>query len=283
MVGALICLFFYHKKQWKLYLFTAVTGFMILFYIEQIYMPAHDIEEGRLAEGLSAPIQQTARYQRDHGAEVTEEERAILSELFDDYDQMGTAHYSPEISDAAKDQMISHPTKEQLKNYFKVWFAQFCKHPDTYFQAFFNQTYGYFYTDRKDRLGTPIIETTVGREQLSMEEFYMEIGFPPQLKGMREFLIGMIHFVTQFPLISLLYNAGFHGYLLMGYVVYLLGSKKGKRILLIVPTLLVFAVCILSPVNGELRYMLPVMIMLPLNLTWCAYQERESVAEKEEK
>ena len=47
--------------------------------------------------------------------------------------------------------------------------------------------------------------------------------------------------------------------------------------------LLVFAVCILSPVNGELRYMLPVMIMLPLNLTWCAYQERESVAEKEEK
>lgn len=219
LVGALICLFFYHKKQWKLYLFTAVTGFMILFYIEQIYMPAHDIEEGRLAEGLSAPIQQTARYQRDHGAEVTEEERAILSELFDDYDQMGT----------------------------------------------------------------PIIETTVGREQLSMEEFYMEIGFPPQLKGMREFLIGMIHFVTQFPLISLLYNAGFHGYLLLGYVVYLLGSKKGKRILLIVPTLLVFAVCILSPVNGELRYMLPVMIMLPLNLTWCAYQERESVAEKEEK
>lgn len=98
--------------------------------------------------------------------------------------------------------------------------------PDTYFQAFFNQTYGYFYTDRKDRLGTPIIETTVGREQLSMEEFYMEIGFPPQLKGMREFLIGMIHFVTQFPLISLLYNAGFHGYLLLGYVVYLLGSKR---------------------------------------------------------
>ena len=63
-----------------------------------------------------------------------------------------------------------------------------------------------------------------------------------------------------------MYNAGFHGYLLLGYVVYLLGSKNGKRILLIVPTLLVFAVCILSPVNGELRYMLPVMIMLPLNL-----------------
>ena len=58
--------------------------------------------------------------------------------------------------------------------------------------------------------------------------------------------------IPLFPLISLLYNAGFHGYLLLGYVVYLLGSKKGKRILLIVPTLLVFAVCILSPVNGEL-------------------------------
>ena len=116
-----------------------------------------------------------------------------------------------------------------------------------------------------------------------MDEFYMEVGFSPQLKGAREFLIGMVHFATQFPLIALLYNAGFHGYLLTGCVVYLLASKKGRRVLLMVPTLLVFAVCILSPVNGELRYMLPVMITLPLNLTWCAYREREFVAEKEEK
>ena len=53
--------------------------------------------------------------------------------------------------------------------------------------------------------------------------------------------------------------------------------------MLIVATLLVVAVCSLYPGNGELRYLMPVMIMLPLNLTWCAYQERESVAEKEEK
>ena len=283
LVGSLLCLFFYHRKQWKLYLFTALTGFMILFYVEQIYVPAHDIGGARIAEGLSVPIQQTARYQRDHGAEVTEEEHAVLAELFDDYDQMGSLHYSPEISDAAKNQMIGDPTPEQLKAYLKVWFAQFCKHPDTYFQAFFNQTYGYFYINRKEVLGTPIIESTIGREQLSMEEFYMEVGFSPKLKEAREFLIGMVHFVAQFPLIALLYNAGFHGYLLMGCVVYLLASGKGRRVLLMVPTLLVFAVCILSPVNGEVRYMLPVMITLPLNLAWCAYREREFVAEKEEK
>lgn len=283
LIGALICLFFYHKKQWKLYLFTIVTGFSVLFAVEEIYMPAHNIPQGSIAEALSILTQQTARYQRDHSEDVTEWEHEVLSEFFDDYDQLGTAHYTPEISDASKFQILNEPTKEQLRDYLKVCFSQFLRHPDTCIQAIFNQTYGYFYMDRKDRLGTPIIETTVGREQLSMEEFYMEIGFPSQLKGMREFLKGMIHFVMQFPLISLLYNAGFHGYLLLGYVVYLLGTKKGKRILLIVPTLLVFAVCILSPVNGELRYMLPVMIMLPLNLTWCAYRERESAAEKEEK
>lgn len=274
LVGSLLCLFFYSRKQWKLYLFTVVTGFLILFYVEQIYVPAHDIGGARIAEGLSVPIQQTARYHRDHAAEVTEEEYAVLSELFEDYDQMGTLHYAPEISDAAKNQMIGEPTSDQLKSYMKVWFAQFCKHPDTYFQAFFNQTYGYFYINRKECLGTPIVESTIGREQLSMDEFHMEVGFLPQLKGAREFLIGMIHFATQFPLIALLYNAGFHGYLLTGCVVYLLASGKGRRIFLIAPTLLVFAVCILSPVNGEVRYMLPVMISLPLNLAWCAYCEK---------
>lgn len=283
LAASLLCLLIYHRKQWKLYVFTAVTCFMILFAVEQVYLPAHNMTNGRIAEALSVPIQQTARYQRDHGAEVTPYEREVLSEIFEDYDNMGTQHYGPEVSDGAKAQMISDPTKEQLENYLKVWFAQFCKHPDTYLQAFINQTYGYFYTDRKEYFETPVVETLIGRERLPMEEFYMEVSFWPQLKGGRTFLIGLVHLTVQFPLISLLYNAGFHGYLLVGCIVYLLASKKRKRILLLTPTILVFLVCLFSPVNGYIRYMLPVMMMLPLNLAWCAYDGKESVTKKEEK
>lgn len=280
---SLVCLFIYYKKQWKLYLFTIVTGFSILFAVEEIYMPAHNIPQGNIAEALSILTQQTARYQRDHSEDVTEWEHEVLSELFDDYDQLGTAHYTPEISDASKFQILGEPTKEQLRDYLKVCFSQFFRHPDTCIQAIFNQTYGYFYMDRKDTKDPPIVENTIGREQLSADEFYMEVGFLPQRKAARDFLVGLTHTAAVFPLISLLYNAGFHGYVLIGCVVYLMAAGKHKRILLMMPTILVFAVCILSPVNGYLRYMLPVMVMLPLNLAWCAYREKDVMKEKEEK
>lgn len=270
---ALIGYVFFYRKQWKMYLFTGISGFLILFAVEQIYMPAHGITEGRIAEALSIPIQQTARYARDHGDEITAEENQVMSELFDDYSELGLT-YTPEISDASKRRMIDNPTKEQLKDYVKVWFAQFCKHPDTYFQAFFNQTYGYFYADRKDSHETPVVAQLLGREELLPEEFHIGVSFIPQLKGARTFLNGITNLTTKLPVIALLYSAGFHGYLLIGCVIYLCAGKRKKDILYMAPSLLTFLVCILSPVNGGLRYMLPVMILLPLNISWCAYCEK---------
>lgn len=273
----LICYFLYHRKQWKLYLFAGLTGFLMLFLVEQVYIPSHGIMEGRIAEALSIPAQQTTRYAYEHRGEVTEEEYSVLSEFFDDYDALGPGYYG-EVADGAKARIIDNPTKEQLQAYFKVWFEQFCKHPDTYVQAFLNQTYGYFYINRYEPIGYVVISTLLGHDEFTMDVHHMDVSFLPQLKGIRKVLDDFTVLTTKLPLVSLLYSVGFHGYLLISCVICLCAQKRKKEILFMVPVLLAFLVCLLSPVNGEIRYMLPIMLMLPLDVAWCArVPERKNV------
>ena len=70
--------------------------------------------EGRIAEALSIPAQQTTRYAHEHRDEVTEEEYSVLSEFFDDYDALGPGYYG-EVADGAKARIIDNPPKNSCR------------------------------------------------------------------------------------------------------------------------------------------------------------------------
>ena len=59
-----------------------------------------DIPAGSVGEALSVPMQQTARYIRDYGNEVTDDERAAIEKVLD-YDAIAQS-YMPELSDGVK-------------------------------------------------------------------------------------------------------------------------------------------------------------------------------------
>ena len=88
---------------------------------------------------LSIPFQQTALYVKEHGDEVTEEEQKAINAVLD-YDSLAEG-YSSWISDPVKD---TFKADGSLKEYFEVWVKQLFKHPETYFQAFFNASAGYY-------------------------------------------------------------------------------------------------------------------------------------------
>ena len=124
---------------------------LISFYgVNTVYAEKKGITEGEIGEALSIPIQQTARYLREHMAEVTPEERSILEEVFLVSPEELVELYNPEVSDPVKAEFVGQPTEEQLKNYFRVWLQQLKKHPDTYIQAFLNHTYGYCYPEKEE-------------------------------------------------------------------------------------------------------------------------------------
>lgn len=70
-----------------------------------------DIPAGSVGEALSVPMQQTARYIRDYGNEVTDDERTAIEKVLD-YDAIAQS-YMPELSDGVK-QYYKNPGKGDL-------------------------------------------------------------------------------------------------------------------------------------------------------------------------
>ena len=76
-----------------------------------------DIPAGSVGEALSVPMQQTARYIRDYGNEVTDDERTAIEKVLN-YDAIAQS-YLPELSDGVK-QYYKNPGKGDLARYMLV-------------------------------------------------------------------------------------------------------------------------------------------------------------------
>ena len=98
---------------------------MFLFYIayNNVLLPYFKIPNTSIREALSIPFQQTARYVKYHGDDVTEEERKIIDHILE-YDTLAE-NYQPDLSDPVKNKYNKYTTREELKQYFKVWFKMF--------------------------------------------------------------------------------------------------------------------------------------------------------------
>lgn len=275
----LICAILCYRKYWKEYLAGIGICLLLLFVVEGIYMSYHHIPPGPKGEMLSIPLQQTGRYLRDHFDELTEEEIVILQEGFViDLDQIGSMYY-PICSDGVKTYFQAHPDKAYLKAYFKVWFRQMLKHPDTYVQAFLNQIYGYFYPNLHDYGNYTAIFYIGNSEQ--WHDGYLDIEFGISDSSIRKILEHSFYLMEKIPVLSMLLSAGMHTYILLGECVYLLSKKRRREILLLVPGLCVLLICLASPVNAYLRYIMPIMVVLPSTAAWCYIvthvEEKENV------
>ncbi len=83
-------------------------------------------------------------------------------------------------------------------------------------------------------------------------------------------------------MIGMLYSCGFHNYILIACAVFLLAQKRYREMLVLVPSILTMLVCLVSPVDAYIRYMLPVMAAMPVNIAWCHYAARKVKADEKE-
>lgn len=275
LVAALVC----YRGRWKVWGVGLCACIVLLVAEEGIYMPAHGIGKGPTGEMLSMPLQQTARYLREHFDEVTAEEAAVLQEGFEIPLSRIAEGYKPEISDPVKGNFLDHPDTAYLRDYFRVWFAQFTRHPDTYLQAFFNQVYGYFYPGCPN-YGDYLTVTYIGNSE-HWQDGYMDMRFTLENGYLREILRHTVYVAERMPVISLLYGTGIYTYMLLGAVLYLAAHKKRRELCVLVPELGILFICLLSPVNGYLRYMMPVMAALPVWAAWCCRVVSKSEREVE--
>jgi len=247
-------------------------GFICLFIItigihinyHKIFLPSMSIKEASVREMLSVPLQQTGRYLKYYPHDLSDVEKEVLNNIFDTSLEEIAKLYYPNKSDNIKWRFKEYPSSEELKNYLKVWFTMFLKHPFTYFDATLNNIYGYLYPNVMNFLGEEIGFYYINVDgPVNTGEFNLHWN---KLRCGRETLENTAKLISETKGIRLFYMPAFYVMLLIISCFYLLRIKKGKVFTYLTPLFMIVVTCFISPVNAHMRYLQPLMVSMPFVL-----------------
>ena len=227
-----------------------------------------DIPAGSVGEALSVPMQQTARYIRDYGDEVTDDERTAIEKVLD-YDAIAQS-YMPELSDGVK-QYYKNPGKGDLARYMLVWAKMLLKHPVCYFEATHANSHGY-YTITKCRA---INDYYTFNNDICMEMSEMHVHYLDKSGYLRYAFVQALSAFEKLPLVGLTTSIGFMAWLTAVLGLWLARCKAKPVLPVFIGLGIFWLTCIASPVNDCMRYFLPVAGCLPLVFCLAAVFFRE--------
>lgn len=217
-----------------------------------------DVEKGSIREALSMPIQQTARYVKHYGDEVTAEERAAISAVLD-YENMAQDYY-PMESDPVKDKWSPEAGTKELVDYLKAWASMGLKHPFVYIQATVEQNYPVIFPFRE---GPPLGTGTLNRHHLvAAEELGISDGdVMPRVNNIRNGLNGLLFYL---PFTGLAFAVPLAVLGLLALCCFALSRRRWNFFVVALPLLLSLGIVILSPgIAGNPRYAYPILYAFP--------------------
>lgn len=226
-----------------------VLSLSLLF--NHLLLPALNVAPGPVSEAFSLPFQVTARCCLEHPEDLRPEERAAIDAVLD-YDEILKV-YDPMVSDLVKNSYRGDASA--LPAYFKTWLRMGLRHPLTYCQAALNSCYGYFSPGCLIGIFGGAFFGSAGQDfGISVPHALPELC----LAAERWNLI-----CSHAPGLSALYTPSTYTWLLLLCTAALLRKRRFRRAAAQLPLWLALAACCLSPVNGLVRYALPLMAAAP--------------------
>lgn len=283
-IAAVLLFFFFRKrkaetdsKERRRILYPAMAVLLIPALLTEIFSASIMIflnaEPGSIREALSLPMQQTARYVKEYGDEVTEEEKAAISAVLD-YENLAEV-YNPLISDPVKKMFKYKPTTKELRDYLSVWLKQFTKHPFVYFKATVNQNYSLFYPYKREGqyFVHSVARMTEGdwrREQLADSLGFRDV---EPIVSLKESRLGIFYSAASYiPGLNILSRLNFYTTSLVWLTLFSLCKKRFLWLLASIPLWLSAVVVVLSPViQGSPRYAFPIIYTFPVILAYYIY------------
>lgn len=269
-------LFFIVKTYRKRLIVILVIPLTIYILLNKLVYPIFEISPGSIKEALSIPFQQTARTLSE-GKEYSKKDLERINKILNV--ETIKDKYNPVLSDPVKNTFNKKYETNELVDYFKVWIKYFFKYPGTYIEGALNTTYGYWYPNKKDRVGEFRI-----RDDFKQENPY-NMKCLETFQNNRYDLEAFFNVLeTQVPLIGTLLSAGFYTWMLLILSLYILLSKDKKYIIANIALISIVLVCLASPYFA-IRYMLCVVYCLPILLCNCiyVYKNKENNDNKENK
>jgi len=237
--------------------------------VSGVLVQAYDIVPGSIAEALSLPFQQTARFVRKHESEIPQDEYEAIDRVIG---MSGLAKmYDPVISDPVKARFRDEVTGEDLKQYFAVWMKQFMRDPRCYIEATLIQNILLFDPQTRNLAifsGTGFDEQA--RERLHITE-------PDTFNSLRTMEENLRDMLLTVPGMVQLNSLGFHCCLLLFACLWPLKRRNGNMLLLLLPMLLSMAVIVAGPcIQNQDRYGFPIIYCMPLVLACLSYEMKKT-------
>ncbi len=220
-----------------------------------LLVSASGAERGSVAEMLSIPMQQVARVAHDDPDAIAEADRAVLARTFGET-EIGP-WYDPTISDPVKSYFERGAS---VSEFMGAWASIGRAHPLAYADALGEMTYGYW-----------AVQTvpTYGEEWTYFMQTTHSIDWSRTTSAVvLQNAESVIDILRAIPLIGLLTQAGFYTWLLLIMMAYLIATRRPRCLIALLPAIVFVLTCMLGPVNGDIRYMLPVIAAMPALVTY---------------
>jgi hypothetical protein len=264
-VLAVVC-FIWYRKWWKEIAISFILPVLLFHFIYQgVFLPAMNVAPGGLQEAMSVPFQQTARYMKEYGDEVTDEEYKAINAILPA--KKLAKLYEPELSNRVKERYNQQATKKELKNYMKAWWNMGLKHPICYIDATLNNIYDYYDINRTTYVSYTKINTYLqdNVDKYPENEYgWLYIEAPEELEEARYFVAQATLILEKTPVLGWFMSVGLLPYIVLFELYRLLVTKRGRELLVWLIPILTMGICLLSPENGNCRYVLPMFYLMPL-------------------
>lgn len=281
---ALLALAVLRKDGVRLLLSTLGAAFVYLVAFEMVFFSLFGIVNGSSREMLSVPMQQTARCALEHPGDVTDAENDAIATVFGEEWQSSLPEaYDPALSDPVKSQFDPYASKLDTLSYFSAWLSQGVRHPVTYLESFFANTYECAYPfvlmslemDIPAEWGTPEFAESMliyTREDVSVDEVRESIGgvhSSTALAPAREAYSTAYSTIAQLPVVNVLTSKALYATWIplftVGCLVY---RREAGGLLMVSPSLLCLCALLAGPVTQS-RYIAPELYAFALIIGAC--------------
>ena len=257
----------YKKKDFRKVIVLFLAPVLIANLILAAMITHYNIHKSSIGIGnaLSFPLQQTARYVKEFGDEVTEEEAEAIRAVAD-YDNMAQK-YNPRVADPIKN-FYRGRGKRALLRYIKVWIKMFLKHPKVYIKATMNQNYYLLYPFTENDMDYDVVYTETIHEIIPwIERVNGKLGIHEveALQNSKNIVRGLYKTAFSLPVLGMLSHQAPYCILLLFLTVFALYKKLWCLIIALLPLWLSLAIVILAPViQGHPRYAFPIVYTMPI-------------------
>lgn len=264
-----ITLILYSRKNGIKLLIALLVFSTVIIGFNKIIIPKLKIADASIREVLSVPFQQTARLVKYHDKDIETEDKEDIDKILT-YDTLAS-RYDPRLADDVKNKYNKYATKEDLKDYFIVWFKYLVRYPITYVNATVDNMYGYIYPNQHYWYVYDTYDKRITKNGL------VDYHFNKNTEFMRNTLIFYESIFPYIPGIGLISSIGFQTWIVLIISFYL---KKKREMIYMIPLYLSIAICFVSPANTYFRYAMPYIFVLPTIVLLNLNKERRNKDEE---